>query len=119
MPDPIPIRLKFQRVPPIVCPELVRPYGTGCSGGDTLATAATQRRYNRTITVDFHDETTYFHLLNDLVLPWGACVCHGGDVRRYTASALRSGRAGALRHGPAPPGHGRQKGSHRGTHHPP
>src|SRR5215471_2342359 len=65
MPDPIPIRLKFQRVPPIVCPELVRPYGTGCSGGDTLATAATQRRYNRTITVDFHDETTYFHLLND------------------------------------------------------
>src|SRR5215467_4343571 len=65
MPDPIPIRLKFQRVSPIVCAELVRPYGTGCSGGDTLATAATQRRYNRTITVDFHDETTYFHLLND------------------------------------------------------
>ena len=30
-----------------------------------MATAATQRRHNRTITVDFHDETTYFHLLND------------------------------------------------------
>jgi hypothetical protein len=57
--------LKFQRVPPIVCPELGRPYESRCSGGDTLATAATQRRHNRTITVDFHDETTYFHLLND------------------------------------------------------
>src|SRR2546422_3588178 len=31
----------------------------------TLATAATQTRRNRTITVDFHDETTYDHLLHD------------------------------------------------------
>jgi hypothetical protein len=30
-----------------------------------LATTATQTRHNRTITVDFHDETTYAHLLND------------------------------------------------------
>jgi hypothetical protein len=30
-----------------------------------LAKAATQTRHNRTITVDFHDETTYSHLLND------------------------------------------------------
>jgi hypothetical protein len=30
-----------------------------------LATAVTQTRYNRTITIDFHDETTYAHLLND------------------------------------------------------
>jgi hypothetical protein len=30
-----------------------------------LAKAATQTRYNRTITVDFHDETTYAHLLDN------------------------------------------------------
>jgi hypothetical protein len=30
-----------------------------------LGTAATQTRYNRTITVDFQDETTYFRLLDD------------------------------------------------------
>ena len=30
-----------------------------------MATAAAQTRYNRTITIDFHDETTYTHLLND------------------------------------------------------
>ena len=30
-----------------------------------MATAAAQTRYNRTITIDFHDETTYAHLLND------------------------------------------------------
>src|SRR6266850_4560880 len=34
-------------------------------GGDTLATAATQSRHNRTITVDFHDEATYVQLLGD------------------------------------------------------
>ena len=28
-------------------------------------TAATQTRHNRTITVDFHDEATYFQLLDD------------------------------------------------------
>ena len=33
--------------------------------GDTLGTAATPRRHNRTITVDFQDEATYFRLLND------------------------------------------------------
>jgi hypothetical protein len=30
-----------------------------------LATAGTQTRHNRTITVDFEDETTYFRLLDD------------------------------------------------------
>jgi hypothetical protein len=30
-----------------------------------MGTAATRMRYNRTITVDFHDETTYFKLLDD------------------------------------------------------
>ena len=30
-----------------------------------MATAATQSRYNRTITVDFHDEMTYVQLLDD------------------------------------------------------
>jgi hypothetical protein len=30
-----------------------------------LATAATRTRQNRTITVDFHDEATYMHLLGD------------------------------------------------------
>jgi hypothetical protein len=30
-----------------------------------LGAAATPTRYNRTITVDFHDETTYFRLLDD------------------------------------------------------
>ena len=30
-----------------------------------MATAATQTRHNRTITVDFHDEATYLQLLDD------------------------------------------------------
>jgi hypothetical protein len=30
-----------------------------------LGTAAIQTRHNRTITVDFHNETTYFQLLGD------------------------------------------------------
>jgi hypothetical protein len=30
-----------------------------------LGTAATPTRHNRTITIDFHDETTYFRLLDD------------------------------------------------------
>ena len=30
-----------------------------------MTTAATQTRHNRTITVDFHDEATYFQLLDD------------------------------------------------------
>ena len=30
-----------------------------------MATAATQTRHNRTITVDFHDKATYFQLLDD------------------------------------------------------
>jgi hypothetical protein len=33
--------------------------------GGTLGTAATPTRHNRTLTVDFHDETTYVRLLND------------------------------------------------------
>jgi hypothetical protein len=39
--------------------------GTGCSGGDPWATAATQTRHNRTITDDFHDEATYVQRLDD------------------------------------------------------
>ena len=38
---------------------------TSGSGGDTLAKAATPTRHNRTITVDFHHETTDFQLLDD------------------------------------------------------
>jgi hypothetical protein len=34
-------------------------------GGDTLGTATTRTRHNRTITVDFHDEATYVQLLGD------------------------------------------------------
>jgi hypothetical protein len=30
-----------------------------------LATAATQTRHNRTITIDFHDAATYLQLLDD------------------------------------------------------
>ncbi len=30
-----------------------------------MGTAATRTRHNRTITVDFHNETTYFQLLDD------------------------------------------------------
>ena len=30
-----------------------------------MGTAATRTRQNRTITIDFHDETTYYHLLGD------------------------------------------------------
>ena len=30
-----------------------------------MGTAVTQTRHNRTITVDFHDETTYFRLRDD------------------------------------------------------
>jgi hypothetical protein len=30
-----------------------------------MGQAATRTRQNRTITVDFHDETTYYHLLGD------------------------------------------------------
>ena len=62
-------------------------------GGDTLDTAATRTRQNRTITVDFHDEATYFQLLDDgkalvelviafiLSLGWQLrhkATCHGG-----------------------------------------
>jgi hypothetical protein len=38
-----------------------------------MGTATTQTRHNRTITVDFHDETTYVQLLDDgkAFVKWG------------------------------------------------
>jgi hypothetical protein len=59
-----------------------------------LAKAATQTRYNRIITVDFHDETTYSHLLNDgkafleCVL---AFILHGSLSQHPTVCGLRTG----------------------------
>jgi len=54
--------LRFQRVTPMVSHPLTTPDDLG---GDTLGTATTQTRHNRTITVDFHDEATYVQLLGD------------------------------------------------------
>jgi hypothetical protein len=54
--------LIFQRVTPIVSHQLTRPDDLGVTH---MGTAATRTRHNHTITVDFHDETTYSHLLDD------------------------------------------------------
>jgi hypothetical protein len=54
--------LIFQRVTPIVSHPLTRPDDLGVTH---MGTAATRTRQNRTITVDFHDEMTYDHLLGD------------------------------------------------------
>ena len=74
--------------------------------GDTLATAATQTRHNRTITVDFHDEATYLQLLDDgkafveLVIAFlrtlgfqltHKATCHGGGCLTRHSHYLRSG----------------------------
>ena len=53
--------LRFQRVTPIVSHQLTRPDDRG----GHMGTAAIPTRENRTITVDFRDEATYFHLLSD------------------------------------------------------
>jgi hypothetical protein len=38
-----------------------------------MGTAAKATRDNRTITVDFRDEATYFHLLSSTVALWLCC----------------------------------------------
>src|SRR5262245_13937297 len=55
------IALRFQRVTSIVSPLLPRPDDRGV----TMRNTARQTRENRTITVDFRDEATYFQLLGD------------------------------------------------------
>ena len=69
-----------------------------------MATAATQTRHNRTITVDFHDEATYFQLLDDgkafvklviaFLLALGfqlahKATCHGGGCLTRHAHYVR------------------------------
>src|SRR5438445_5725934 len=53
--------LRFQWVTLIVSPQLPRPDARGV----TMRNTARQTRENRTITVDFRDEATYFRLLGD------------------------------------------------------
>jgi hypothetical protein len=53
--------LRFQRVTPIVSHQLTRPDDIG----GHMGTAAKPTRENRTITVDFRDEATYFCLIKD------------------------------------------------------
>jgi hypothetical protein len=53
--------LRFQRVTPIVSHQLTRPDDIG----GHMGTAAKPTRENRTITVDFRDEATYFRLIKD------------------------------------------------------
>jgi hypothetical protein len=54
--------LIYQCVTPIVSHQLTRPHNLGVTH---WATAATRTRHNRTITVDFQDETTYVRLVDD------------------------------------------------------
>src|SRR5215467_7299608 len=53
--------LRLQRVPLMVSCQLSRPKDRGV----TMRNTARQTRENRTITVDFHDEATYFRLIDD------------------------------------------------------
>src|SRR5215470_14198494 len=55
------IALRFQHVTSIVSPLLPRPDDRGV----TMRNTARQTRENRTITVDFRSEATYFQLLGD------------------------------------------------------
>ena len=81
------ISLLSQRVPPIVLLTL----RDVMIWGETLGTAATPTRHNRTITVDFQDEATYFRLLHDgkafvefvlaLVLALGFQLTHTASCR--------------------------------------
>src|SRR6266567_925482 len=81
--------LRFQRVTPIVSPQLPRPDDRGV----TMCNTARQTRENRTITVDFQNEATYLQLLGDgkafvecvlaFILSLGfqlhhKATCHGG-----------------------------------------
>jgi hypothetical protein len=77
-----------------------------------MAQAAVRTRHNRTITVDFHDEATYFRLLDDgkafvefvlaFVLALGfqlthTATCRGGGCLTPSL-ALRPGPAGWSHH---------------------
>src|SRR6266700_1227986 len=53
--------LRLQRNTPMVSPQLPRPD----TRGGTMRNTARQTRDNRTITVDFRSEATYFQLLGD------------------------------------------------------
>jgi hypothetical protein len=53
--------LRFSCVTPMVSPQLPRPDARGM----TMRNTARQTRDNRTITVDFQSEATYFQLLGD------------------------------------------------------
>src|SRR5262249_51591088 len=52
--------LRLQRVPLMVSGQLSRPEDRGV----TMRNTARPPRENRTITVDFHDEATYFRLID-------------------------------------------------------
>src|SRR5215472_4910170 len=53
--------LRFSCVPPMVSPQIPRPDARGM----TIRNTTRQTRENRTITVDFRSEATYFQLLGD------------------------------------------------------
>src|SRR5919204_3051777 len=53
--------LRFSYVTPMESPQLPRPD----AGGVTIRNTARQTHENRTITVDFRSEATYFQLLGD------------------------------------------------------
>src|SRR5882724_1871989 len=53
--------LSLQRVTPMVSSPLARPDDRGV----TMRNTARQTRENRTITIDFQNEATYFQLLDD------------------------------------------------------
>jgi hypothetical protein len=76
-----------------------------------MGTAATRPRHNRTITVDFHDEATYFQLLNDgkafvewvlaFILALGfqlrhQTTCHGGGCLTRHSHYIRVRLGGVI-----------------------
>jgi hypothetical protein len=89
--------LRFQRVTPIVSPQLTRPDDIG----GHMGTAAKPTRENRTITVDFRDEATYFRLIKDgkafvefviaFLLRFEYKISHapGADISRECPGAYR------------------------------
>src|SRR5712692_3348812 len=87
--------LRFQCVTPIVSPQLPRPDDRGV----TMRNTARQTRENRTITVDFQNETTYVQLLGDgkafleLVM---ACILSLGFQLKHKATCRGGG--GLTRH---------------------
>jgi len=64
-----------------------------------MGQAAAQTRENRTITVDFHDESTYFQLLNDgkalvefvlaFILSLGFQLTHKSTCNRYVRGTCK------------------------------